>query len=68
MELVLKAADSHAKPKISKIYLHVQISNMDAKRFYEKHGFKEVGIHQGYYKKIEPHDAWILERTIVAPS
>ncbi|KAH7929891.1 acyl-CoA N-acyltransferase [Leucogyrophana mollusca] len=64
LELVLKAAAAHTKPKISRIYLHVQVSNDAAKKFYERHGFKEVGIHQDYYKKIEPRDAWILEREI----
>ncbi|KAG5648624.1 hypothetical protein DXG03_003235 [Asterophora parasitica] len=54
---------AHSKPKISKIYLHVQVSNTDAKKFYERHGFKEVGVHADYYKKISPHDAWILEKT-----
>lgn len=50
------------KPKIHKIYLHVQVSNGAAKNFYERHGFKEVEIHKSYYKKISPSDAWVLER------
>ncbi|KAG7446313.1 N-acetyltransferase NAT13 [Guyanagaster necrorhizus] len=66
LDLVLRAASSHHQPKIDKIYLHVQISNGDAKRFYERHGFQEVGIHEDYYKKIAPHDAWILEKAISA--
>jgi ribosomal protein S18 acetylase RimI-like enzyme len=64
LELVIKAAEARSKPKINRIYLHVQLSNDGAKSFYERHGFKEVQIHEGYYKKIEPHDAWILERTL----
>ncbi|EKM80716.1 hypothetical protein AGABI1DRAFT_112462 [Agaricus bisporus var. burnettii JB137-S8] len=63
LELVINAAEGRSKPKINKIYLHVQVSNDGAKSFYERHGFKEVQIHEGYYKKIEPHDAWVLERT-----
>lgn len=51
-----------AAQKIHRIYLHVQISNDSAKRFYEKNGFTEIGVHEGYYKKIVPHDAWILEK------
>ncbi|KAF8973133.1 hypothetical protein BDZ97DRAFT_1779570 [Flammula alnicola] len=31
-------------------------------KFYERHGFKEVEIHKDYYKKIVPHDAWVLEK------
>jgi len=62
LELILAAAAAHTKPKIDKIYLHVQVSNDDAKRFYERHGFTEVRIHKDYYKKIAPHDAWVLEK------
>jgi len=62
LELILATASAHSKPKLGKIYLHVQISNHDAKRFYERHGFQEVGIHKDYYKRIEPRDAWILEK------
>jgi len=40
------------------------VSNDDAKRFYERHGFKERGIEEAYYKKIKPSGAWILEREI----
>lgn len=35
---------------------------MDAKRFYERHGFQEVTIHKDYYKKIEPRDASVFEK------
>jgi ribosomal protein S18 acetylase RimI-like enzyme len=62
LELILAAAE--AKPKIRRVYLHVQTSNQDAKRFYERHGFKEIGLQENYYKKISPHDAWILEKTL----
>ncbi|KAF7361730.1 N-alpha-acetyltransferase 50 [Mycena venus] len=62
LKLVLDAAAAHTKPKIDRIYLHVQISNADAKKFYERHGFAEIGVHENYYKKIVPHDAWILEK------
>ncbi|KAF9010498.1 acyl-CoA N-acyltransferase [Cyathus striatus] len=64
LQLILDAAAAHAKQKIDAIYLHVQVSNDDAKRFYERHGFKEIGVHRDYYKKIAPHDAWILEKVI----
>ncbi|KAF9501901.1 N-acetyltransferase NAT13 [Pleurotus eryngii] len=59
LELILKSASSHAK--IDRVYLHVQVSNEGAKKFYEQHGFKLVGLQTNYYKKIVPHDAWILE-------
>lgn len=61
--LLVAITKRQAAQKIHHIYLHVQISNDSAKRFYEKNGFREVGIQEGYYKKIVPHDAWILEKS-----
>ncbi|KAI0630377.1 acyl-CoA N-acyltransferase [Trametes polyzona] len=58
---LIDTAAAHTKPKIDAIYLHVQVSNADAKRFYERHGFAQVGVYENYYKKLTPHDAWILE-------
>lgn len=64
MDLIVQAAATHSKSKIDCIYLHVQVSNDGAKQFYERHGFKEKGIKEAYYKKIKPSGAWILEREI----
>ena len=61
MQHIIRSAAAHAKPKISSVYLHVQVSNDGAKSFYERHQFKEIGVYENYYKKIVPHDAWILE-------
>ncbi len=66
LQHLIDAAAAHTKPKITAIYLHVQVSNDEAKRFYERHGFKETGLYENYYKKIAPHDAWILQRDIEA--
>ncbi|KAH6914301.1 N-acetyltransferase NAT13 [Coprinopsis sp. MPI-PUGE-AT-0042] len=63
LELITEAASKH-NPKIEKVYLHVQVSNDAAKRFYEKHGFAEVSLHKDYYKKITPADAWVLEKRV----
>ena len=46
LQSVLETAENHTKPKISKVYLHVQVSNDPAKAFYERHGFIEVKIHE----------------------
>ncbi|KZV63807.1 N-acetyltransferase NAT13 [Peniophora sp. CONT] len=62
LQHVLDAAA--ARQNIHRIYLHVQVSNEDAKRFYEKHEFKEIGIDETYYKKIKPSAAWVLERRL----
>ncbi|KAF9516684.1 hypothetical protein BS47DRAFT_1327206 [Hydnum rufescens UP504] len=54
-------------PRITHIYLHVQTSNTDARRFYEKCGFKVVSEVQEYYKRLEPRNAWLLEKEIAPP-
>jgi hypothetical protein len=59
---------SSPRSRIKNIYLHVQISNEDAKRFYERHGFKEIGVAEDYYKKIEPKHAWIMEYEVPPPT
>ncbi|KIK67184.1 hypothetical protein GYMLUDRAFT_37243 [Collybiopsis luxurians FD-317 M1] len=64
LQEIIDAVKSHPKPKIDRIYLHVQTSNSEAKKFYEKHGFVQTGIHENYYKKIVPRDAWIMELSI----
>jgi len=66
LQHILTAAASQLKPNIGSIYLHVQVSNSAAKTFYERHGFKEIGVQKNYYKKIVPHDAWILEKSLAS--
>jgi len=68
MKVLIDSVTQSQSPKIDRIYLHVQVSNMDGKAFYERHGFKEAGLQKGYYKKIEPRDAWVLERVLTDPS
>lgn len=63
LEQILTAAANH-KPKIDKVYLHVQVSNEEAKKFYETNGFVQTSTHEGYYKKITPADAWVLEKQV----
>jgi N-alpha-acetyltransferase 50 len=58
------AARQTKATKIDKIWLHVQISNEDGKRFYEQHGFAVVRVHNDYYRKLQPRDAWVLEKTV----
>ncbi|CAG8509668.1 10074_t:CDS:1, partial [Dentiscutata heterogama] len=54
-----------AIPKFTEIYLHVQISNEEALKFYKKYNFEIVGTVEGYYKKISPSDAYVLSRKLV---
>ncbi|CAK9304405.1 unnamed protein product [Gordionus sp. m RMFG-2023] len=50
--------------RIDTIYLHVQISNEVAIKFYQKFGFEIKDIKEQYYKRIEPPDAYILEKKL----
>ncbi|KDN39761.1 hypothetical protein K437DRAFT_258939 [Tilletiaria anomala UBC 951] len=48
--------------EIESIYLHVQTSNEEARKFYEKHGFKVVEELPTYYRQgVVPRSAWVLE-------
>ena len=64
MKKLLNSVANSQSRKIDRIFLHVQVSNTDGKAFYERHGFKEVGVQTEYYKKIRPSDAWILEKVL----
>lgn len=49
------------------VFLHVQINNEGAIKFYEKFGFEIVEQKENYYKKIEPADAFVLQRNLKTP-
>ncbi|OCF34217.1 acetyltransferase [Kwoniella heveanensis BCC8398] len=46
--------------KVNRALAHVQVGNEDAKRFYERLGFKQVGVEENYYSKAEPKGAMIM--------
>ena len=43
---------------------HVQISNNEALQFYDKFGFNIMDTKKDYYKRIEPADAYVLEKDL----
>lgn len=43
---------------------HVQINNEGAIAFYKKFGFEIVETKEHYYKRIEPADAYVLQKTL----
>lgn len=43
---------------------HVQINNDGAIEFYKKFGFEIVDTKEQYYKRIEPADAHVLQKTL----
>lgn len=47
------------------LYRHVQVNNDGALDFYKKFGFEVVETKQHYYKRIEPADAHVLQKTLV---
>uniref|UniRef100_A0A914YHA9 N-terminal methionine N(alpha)-acetyltransferase NatE n=1 Tax=Panagrolaimus superbus TaxID=310955 RepID=A0A914YHA9_9BILA len=49
---------------IESVYLHVQSSNEAAMEFYKKFGFEVVDNVKNYYKRIEPNDAYLLEKAV----
>ncbi|GAA5925663.1 peptide alpha-N-acetyltransferase subunit NAT5 [Sporobolomyces koalae] len=57
-----------SRRRIEKLSCHVQVGNDQGRQFWEKFGFKVVETVPDYYRKIEPRDAWLMERPVVAPT
>ncbi|KAL1405102.1 N-acetyltransferase 5 [Vanrija albida] len=57
-----RAALQPAPPRkpVNRALVHVQVGNDAARRFYERLGFKEAGVNETYYSKMDPRAAWIL--------
>ena len=51
-------------PELKKIYLHVQISNETALRFYQNVGFEVVEKLENYYQDIDPPHCFYLRKSI----
>jgi len=45
-------------------FRHVQVNNEGAIDFYKKFGFEIVDTKEHYYKRIEPADAHVLQKTL----
>lgn len=45
-------------------FRHVQVNNNGAIDFYKKFGFEIVETKEHYYKRIEPADAHVLQKTL----
>ena len=45
-------------------FRHVQISNDGAIEFYRNFGFEIIETKTQYYKRIEPADAYVLQKTL----
>lgn len=61
LQHVLKICDEDGN--FDNVFLHVQVNNEGAIKFYEKFGFEIVEEKKNYYKRIEPADAYVLQKS-----
>ncbi|OSX76240.1 hypothetical protein BU14_0202s0027 [Porphyra umbilicalis] len=58
---VMSVATTHpACVGLREVYLHVHVPNVDAIRFYTRHGFEIAARLSGYYRRIEPPDCFYV--------
>jgi len=62
LEHVLKICEDDGK--FDSVYLHVQVSNESAIEFYNNFGFEIIETKTQYYKRIDPADAYVLQKTL----
>ncbi len=49
---------------IAEVWLHVHTANVRAQEFYERAGFTRAGEWKGYYRGVEPPDAFVYRRAL----
>ncbi|EGD82101.1 N-alpha-acetyltransferase 50 [Salpingoeca rosetta] len=54
--------------KVTAVFLHVDVNNEDAVEFYKTFGFEVTETVKGYYKKLSPGDAHVLEKKVTHES
>lgn len=64
LDYLLENAAKRSDVKV--VYLHVQTNNATALDFYKKAGFENLGKIEGYYKRIEPPDCFVLGKVVNA--
>ena len=62
--LLKYALDLCEKKNIDELYLHVQVNNTSAMAFYKEFGFEIIEKIPDYYKRIEPKECYVLQRTV----
>jgi N-alpha-acetyltransferase 50 len=58
-QVQLLAANDYQATSIT---VHVWESNDEARLWYKRRGFEEIGFENDYYRRLKPSGAWILER------
>lgn len=56
--------DAAKSENFESVYLHIQTNNEEALGLYRKFGFVQKDTKREYYKRIEPSDAYVLEKVI----
>ena len=56
--------DSKKIQILNSCHIFIQVNNEDAINFYKNFGFDIVETKQQYYKRIEPADAYVLEKKL----
>eukprot|EP00753_Platysulcus_tardus_P020155 PLAT7813.1.p1 GENE.PLAT7813.1~~PLAT7813.1.p1 ORF type:complete len:173 (-),score=90.20 PLAT7813.1:96-614(-) len=64
LEYALKQA--REMEELTAVYLHVQTNNEAAIDFYARFGFEKKEKIEGYYKRLDPPDCYILELDLAA--
>jgi len=64
VEHVLNYVQDPDNGDFDSIFLHVQVNNEGAIEFYKRFGFDVVETKQHYYKRIEPADAHVLQKSL----
>ncbi|KAI5370421.1 putative GNAT domain, acyl-CoA N-acyltransferase [Septoria linicola] len=59
--MMKKAANDHGTVRVG---AHVWEANSDALAWYHKRGFREIKREPGYYRRLQPQDAIVVERDI----
>lgn len=62
--LDLVETSAHCK-SVVEVYLHLQVGNDEALRFYKHHGFEVVDTLVAYYKRLEPADCFVVRKAIL---
>mmetsp|Transcript_10830 Transcript_10830/g.29023 ORF Transcript_10830/g.29023 Transcript_10830/m.29023 type:complete len:213 (+) Transcript_10830:27-665(+) len=52
------------QPHVELVYLHVQLGNDDALRFYQRHGFERQRTQHNYYARLDPPHAHVLQKRL----
>ncbi|RCH92272.1 hypothetical protein CU097_008760 [Rhizopus azygosporus] len=65
IEYIMSVASRITYPLVTSVYLHVQVANEMAIRFYLRNGFQIEAIAHDYYKLNENRDAYVLSRPVI---